>query len=89
VSTAVDRPDEAAVEQERVANACGRPAHRGHRVGVVRIQQRRPAQSKDPEPRGIDVASARSWQSEEGDVAVFDPFPEVTPARAAAVREVV
>jgi hypothetical protein len=87
--TAVDRPDEAALEQARVSDARGRPAHRQHRIGVVSKEQPWPAESKDPKPGGVDVSSARSWQSQERYVAVFDPCPDMTPARAAVVREVV
>lgn len=89
VTTAVDRPDQAAVEQEGVSNAGGGPAHRGHRVGVVGVEQRPPAEPKDAEPRGVDVPRARSWQSDKGYVAVFDPFAEAMPAPAVVVRDVV
>src|SRR4029453_5913144 len=45
VTTAVHRPDQAAVEQERVSNARRRRTHRHHRIDVGSIEQRRPAQT--------------------------------------------
>src|SRR4029453_208067 len=53
VTTAVHRPDQAAVEQERVSNARRRPTHRHHRIDVGSIEQRRPA------PVGRSRASRR------------------------------
>jgi hypothetical protein len=62
VTTAVHRPDQAAVEQERVSNARRRPTHRHHRIDVGSIEQRRPAQ-KTREGKAPQVLVARTCEA--------------------------